>query len=559
MVTRFRFGALVLAAMLGALGMVASPAYAAGRVGAHDSMVTIGADGALQVRTTITLGGAAPATLVQRVRLREDAMNQSEYVYAVSDPTITVDGRPGEVKKSKDELTFSAPTAGAKEVVISYRVAGAAHATPGGTTSVRWNVLQGLDAQADAVSATVGLPAPFRDFQCVAGPPATQQSCALAEGAPHAGQPRISDGPRGEREIVGLRTAFAASDVAANEKIDEKWTVGRAFSAAPLPLGVALGLLALGGVLLWLLHRRAGRDADPDGAAREIARFERRDGVSVFKVGDSVLPGQIGTVVDERVDPIDVTATILDLAVRGHVLIEELPRRSEFAPADWTFRRMPGERGDAPLRPFEVELLDAIAPEDGRQVRVSEIGPTISAHVPSIQNHLYDEMVEHGWYERRPDSTRNVWNQGALVALILAVAITGVLAAFTAFGLAGVALIALALGLAFVAQEMPARTPSGAQLLAGLGTLRQELLTHPTDEMPAGQEYRELSQVLPYAVVLGGVDRWLTALVAADDDDDVADPTDLYWFHGPDTWHLRDLPDSLKNFITTVSGNLFAR
>lgn len=548
----------MMAALLGVLGMASAPAYAAGRVAAHDSAVTLAGDGSLEVRTTITLGNAAPSTLTQRVRLREDAMNQREYVYRVSDPTITVDGRPGEVRTGKQEVTFTAPTAGAKEVVITYRVAGAAHRSAGGTTTVRWNVLQGLDAQVDTVGATLGLPAQFRDFQCVAGPPGTAQSCALAEGAPHTGQPRISDGPRGESEIVGLRTVFAATDVKADERVDEKWTVGRAFSVAPVPLGVALGLLALGALALWLLHRRGGRDADPAGAAREIARFERHDGVSVFKVGDSVLPGQIGTVVDERVDPIDVTATILDLAIRGHVLIEELPRRAEFAPADWTFRRLPGERDDAPLRPFETELLDAIAPQTGQAVTVSEIGPALSAHVPSIQSKLYDEMVELGWYERRPDATRNVWNQGALVALILAVAATGVLAAFTAFGLAGLALVALALGLAFVAQEMPARTSSGAELLAGLGVLRQQLLSHPTDEMPKGHELRELSQVLPYAVVLGGLDRWIAALVAADDDD-LPDPTDLYWFHGPATWHLRDLPDSLKNFVTTLSGNLFAR
>ncbi|MDN5727120.1 MAG: DUF2207 domain-containing protein, partial [Propionibacteriales bacterium] len=68
----------------------------------------------------------------------------------------------------------------------------------------------------------------------------------------------------------------------------------------------------------------------------------------------------------------------------------------------------------------------------------------------------------------------------------------------------------------------------------------------------------ELSEVLPYAIVLGGADRWLDAFAAADEDED-ADPTDLDWYHGPQNWHLRDLPDSLRNFITTVSGRLFTR
>ena len=64
--------------------------------------------------------------------------------------------------------------------------------------------------------------------------------------------------------------------------------------------------------------------------------------------------------------------------------------------------------------------------------------------------------------------------------------------------------------------------------------------------------------MLPYAIVLGGADRWLGAIVAADTDEH-PDSEDLRWYHGPDGWHLRDLPDSLKNFITTVSGTLFGR
>src|SRR3712207_7787384 len=39
----------------------------------------------------------------------------------------------------------------------------------------------------------------------------------------------------------------------------------------------------------------------------------------------------------------------------------------------------------------------------------------------------------------------------------------------------------------------------------------------------------------------------------------ISDSKDLTWYHGPADWHLRDLPDSLRNFITTVSGSLFSR
>lgn len=47
-------------------------------------------------------------------------------------------------------------------------------------------------------------------------------------------------------------------------------------------------------------------------------------------------------------------------------------------------------------------------------------------------------------------------------------------------------------------------------------------------------------------------------MVAADDDE-LPDSTDLAWYHAPRDWHLRDLPASMLNFVTTVQGTLFSR
>ena len=105
---------------------------------------------------------------------------------------------------------------------------------------------------------------------------------------------------------------------------------------------------------------------------------------------------------------------------------------------------------------------------------------------------------------------------------------------------------------------MPARTPSGTAVLGGLDALRGSLLTQPVDTLPAGQGLTQLSSILPYAIVVGGKDRWLQAVAAADDDT-TADSTDLDWYHGPEGWHLQNLPASLANFVTTVQGTLFSR
>jgi hypothetical protein len=538
-------------------GPLALTAYAEGTASTFIAEGNLAKDGTLKVKQTIALTGAVPPELSQRFETREDLVGDRQYVQRLSDITAMVKGVPVQptIKTEDRFTTVTVPTNGSTEVVMMYTVTGAVVTIDSGT-ALRWRMLQGLSAQVTQFTATVQIPTQFSYIKCTAGSPNSTVPCTFAAAGTETAQiPTFRDGPRGEGEVVAIDIGFPPGGVASNEVIDYQWTVGRAFSVAPLPLALALGLLALGGVALYGLHRRAGVDRSPDGQISKPGDFVPTGaGQSEFRVVGDVRPGHVGTVADERVDPIDVTATLIDLAVRGHLVIDELPRESEFAPTDWEIRRIDGNDG---LLPFEQQLLDGIA-APGSSVRVSDLAGKVQESIGGVQNALYDEMVSNGWFERRPDDTRNRWTQLALAALILSVVVTGVLAAFTTFGLVGLALIVLSLGLVFVAQEMPARTAKGTALLGGLGALRSDLMSHPTNQMPPGGELREISEVLPYAIVLGGSDRWLDAIVASDADEH-PDSDDLSWYHGPENWHLRDLPDSIRNFVTTVSGSLFSR
>ncbi len=541
------------------VGPLALPAHAEGQVTTFAVQAGVEQSGLVSVRQTITFQGTAPGTVTQQLETRENLVGDRQYVQTITGVAATAGGRPLAVSTDEDDpyTTLEVTTGGASgPIEISYQVAGAVVNRSSGPV-LRLRLLQGLSAPVDQVSATVTVPG-ITYVKCVSGPPNSTTPCDFAAGGTEdAQQPTFRDGPRGQGEVVAVEIGLPAGTVTANEQVEYRWTVARAFSAKPLPLGLALGLLVLGGLGLLALHRRGGADRSADSAVTSVGEFVPVGaGQTEFRVVGDVRPGHVGTVADEKVDPIDITATLIDLAVRGHLVITELPRESEFASVDWTLSRTTGA-DVATLRPFEAKLLDGVFAEGG-EVRVSEIAHKVQGSIAEVQSALYDEMVEQGWYERRPDATRNKWTQWALGLLIVAVVAVGALAAFTSFGLVGLALVALALGFVFVAQEMPSRTAKGAALMAGLGGLRSQLLNQPTDQMPPGAELRELSEVLPYAVVLGGVDRWLDAIVATDEDED-PDSTDLPWYHGPDTWHLRDLPGSLKNFVTTTSGTLFSR
>ncbi|GAB2589471.1 DUF2207 family protein [Microlunatus antarcticus] len=552
---------VLVAPLLVALALVAGPtARTAHAEGTASSVVTTGnvaKDGTLKMTETITFDGAAPAEVTQKFETVQNSVGDRQYKTTISEVTATAGGAAVTPQVSTDSryTTVTVPTNGAADLVIGYTVRGAVVTVPDGT-ALQWRVLQGLDVAVTSFRSTILIPGTFTYVRCTAGSPNSTTPClSAAAGTEDASTPTFTDGPRGEGEVVGVDIGFPAGQVAANEQIDYRWTVGRAFSPDPLPLGIAVGLLVLGGLGLLLAHRRRGADAAYSGEAAPVGEFVPVGaGQAEFRVVGDVRPGHVGTVADERVDPIDVTASLVDLAVRGHLLITELPRASAFSRADWTLTRIGAGTG---LRPFEQALLEGIAP-DGEPVRVSEVGGRVGQSIGKVQDALYDEVVANGWYARRPDVVRNRFTQLALVLLTVAVVVTALLAAFTTFGLIGLALVVLGLGLVFVAQEMPSRTPKGVALLKGLGALRSLLLTQPTDQMPAGRAVEELSEVLPYAIVLGGTERWLDALVATDTDAD-PDSDDLSWYHGPADWHLRDLPESLRNFTTTVSGTLFTR
>ena len=557
-----RLRALVAAGAL-ALGLVAGPfalpAHAEGTASMFVVDASLDPDGTLTVEQTMTFTGAVPQEVSQKFETREDLVGDRQYVQELSNFAATAGGATvtPNISTAGRFTTVTVPTNEANEIRLSYTVVGAVVNVEDGT-ALRVRLLQGLSAQVAEFTATVQIPTQFSYIKCTAGNPNSTTPCTFAAAGTEAAQiPTFRDGPRGEGQVVAIDIGFPPDTVVANEKIEYRWTVGRAFSARPLPLALALGLLALGAVGLFLLHRRTGVDASSGGEISRVGEFvPTAAGQTEFRVVGDVRPGHVGTVADERVDPIDVTSTLVDLAVRGHLRITELPRPREFTRTDWKLTRVSDGSANG-LRPFESLLLDGIAPQ-GLSVKVSELPSRVHESIGGVQNALYDEVVSNGWYERRPDATRSRFTQLAIGALIVAIVITGILAAFSTFGLVGLALVVLALGLIFVAQEMPARTAKGAALLGGLGALRSDLLSHPTNQMPPGRELLEISEVLPYAIVLGGTERWLDAIVAADADEE-PDPDDLPWYSGPENWHLRDLPDSMKNFVTTVSGSLFAR
>jgi uncharacterized protein (TIGR04222 family) len=269
-----------------------------------------------------------------------------------------------------------------------------------------------------------------------------------------------------------------------------------------------------------------------------------------FAPPDDIRPGQIGTLIDERANVIDVTATIVDLAGRGSLLIQEIPDRGLFSKADWTLIR--SEKGDADLLAYEKQLLDGLF-RDGNEVKVSELKTTFAERLHGVEQSLYTDAMRKKWFRARPDHVRTRWaGRGTLLAVAGAV-LTFVLARWTHWGLIGIPVIVAGLVLALMARWMPARTAKGTAMLRRVRGFRRVIATAETHMSRWAEEENVFTRYLPYAIVFGLTKKWAKAF-----EDLGIQPDTSSWYVGPHAFTAVAFADSIDGFAVTTGGTLAA-
>lgn len=465
-------------------------------------------------------------TVKRTVPLRLAVGNDLERQYQVTD--ARVEGK-GSASVSGDK--FSVTLEGG-QATLTYTVVGAV-APVGDALEVRWQVAGGWDTELDKVAVTFSAPDSPTSVNCLAGPVGSSQPCTSADLADGKGV-RAQEIKLGAGERVDVAIGLSAGVVPPNAVVVEQSGLAAAFALTPVS-GAALGgllILLLGGVaLLWYLRGRdAAALASEVGAVSVLVR-DQNDRVA-FASPDGVLPGQVGTVVDEHVDVVDVTATVIDLAVRNYLWIAEIEGH------DWQIvRRNPA---DASLSGYERAVYEAVLPQGADAVTVSELrGRKID--LSAVREQLYADVVEKRWFVRRPDAERSLfWWVGMAIA-VLGVVATVVLVLTIGNALFGLAVAVGGVALAFGARSMPARTKRGSELLEHVRGLRGYLHGVTPEDVPEGDRELVFSRSLPYAVVLGETEGWLTKF----------GQQDLYWYG-----NASDFRRSFPAFLGALDGVL---
>jgi len=264
-------------------------------------------------------------------------------------------------------------------------------------------------------------------------------------------------------------------------------------------LGIGLLFAAGGAIALYGLWYSRGRDPHTG----PIADF-------LPHPPDDLAPGAAGALLDERADQQDVVATLVDLGRRGVVKIDEA---NSDGSRDFTLTLL---TPDAPLRPFERELLQVLFGsklEKGKQQQMSGVQPLFQSAQGEIEEALYQELVDRKYFLRSPQATRTHWRVAG-IALLVIVAIVGITAGVAASSIAPLVWFpivvagVLAVALILLSGVMPRKTPTGAEAAAKWRAFRKYLASI--------EKYENLNEAksifdkyLPYAVAFGLEHSWV--------------------------------------------------
>jgi uncharacterized membrane protein YgcG len=526
----------------------AGPAQAAPgeAIRSYDTAIEVRADGDVVVVETIGYDfGAAPKHGIFRkipVRYRYD--DTRDRIYPLTGVTTAMDGAAVPQAQSSEggyavirigdqNLTVT----GVHTYVIRYTVRGALNHFAD-HEELYWNAVGAeWSVPVGSATATVTAPAPIGRVDCFAGPRGSDRRCAdrSASGVTASfRQPSLDSGA-----AMTVVVALPAGSVAGvGPVLVDRHDLATAFRVTPWTVAGALGLAGLSVAVVVAFAWRTGRDRRYVGVLPGLVPehddpvVEQRKPlvggppVSVeFTPPADIRPGQVGTLIDERADLRDVTATIVDFAVRKYLHIRQLCRPGDTTPFDWQLTKLTDPpRG---LLPYERTLFRALFTNRDK-VRLSELKGTIGDEVRKAREQLDADLVKQGWYKRSPKRTRTLARTRAVLFLLAAAAVTVVLAVTTHVALLGLGLVAGAVTLLALAGRFPARTGRGSAMLERVRGLRLYIATAEAEQIRFQERVQIFSRYLPYAMVFGLADRWAGVFSGIH----AIDGEDLYWYGG---------------------------
>ncbi|MDF2461515.1 MAG: hypothetical protein K0S68_918 [Candidatus Saccharibacteria bacterium] len=300
-------------------------------------------------------------------------------------------------------------------------------------------------------------------------------------------------------------------------------------------------------IALWLTLRRwlkFGRD--PSGRGIIAPEYQRPKDLTVL---------QSSALIHETFKPSAITATVLDLAVRGYVKLYEVKKEIKLFPDQVTYD-IELVKSPADLKPDEQQALTVLGLTEGSRVSVSSLSKTLYKQAEALGKTVNQSVADAGYFRTNPEQAKTPFLVAGFVVLFLGFFLFFL--PFLAAGVIGAGLVLLAFS--FI---MPARTAKGVEArdhLLGLKmymTVAEEdrikamqsptgKLTEKIDVADKGQLVKVFERLLPFAMLFGIEKQWIKEFA-----DLYSQPPD--WYSGSGSFNAAYFAGSMSSFNTATT------
>lgn len=277
-----------------------------------------------------------------------------------------------------------------------------------------------------------------------------------------------------------------------------------------LPIGLFL--------LFYYLWYTKGRD--PEG---------RKVIVAQFGPPDKLTPGEVGTIIDEKTHGKDISAEIINLAIKGYLKIRKIEAAGVFDKEDYLFEKLKHE--DDLENRFEKKLMQGLfrgdlghisttggkrteienLTETAKTMKLSEIQKDFYKEAEDVEMSIYKSVHDKGYFSSNPQKTRKLYIGLGIFIIGSLLYLADFIGLF--FGVIGIVSVVLSgIIVIFFGLIMPAKTLKGVQAKEHALGLKRYLSVAEKDRIKfhnaPEKNPAHFEKLLPYAMVLGVEREW---------------------------------------------------
>ncbi len=254
---------------------------------------------------------------------------------------------------------------------------------------------------------------------------------------------------------------------------------------------IAYALLPIA-VFVFMFRRWRNQGRDPRGRGTIVVQYDPPN---------ELTPAELGVLLDERADIKDISATIVDLAVRGYLKIKELPKKF-LTSQDFEFTRLKdfGPNGKL-LKHEQIVMSIMFSGRDSVTLRKLIKDHAFNKKMQAINDALYEKSVSDGYFDKNPHKVRSRY------------VIIGAICMFAGLmlGLAGIPIMLSGAAILLFGRAMPRKTRQGMRGYEHALGFREYIAKAEKYRLQWQEKEHMFEKFLPYAMVYGVVDKWTEA------------------------------------------------